>query len=232
MVQLQVECAKLGIDTSGYLWAAHGSTLEKYTINGDGTLTTTGVIITSITSIGGFGFSPDGTTIAVCDVADQVVKGFSTSAGTLSWTLGTAGGYLTDATVTDNKFYFRDMRGDKHTYLAYAPDGSFWVGDPGNSRMQHYSGNRTFIDRIMYMPHNYRASVDKTDSTRVYADLMQFEIDYTKPLATSWMLKKNWGGNFSGQYQGTPKIFNPITFPNGRVYSMVQIDAVQYPVIE
>ena len=50
---------RLGIDIAGFLWAGRSSgTLEKYTINGDGTITTTGVTI-SMTNIGGFGFSPD-----------------------------------------------------------------------------------------------------------------------------------------------------------------------------
>jgi hypothetical protein len=28
----------------------------------------------------------------------------------------------------------------EHTFLAFEPDGSFWVGDPGNYRDQHFAG--------------------------------------------------------------------------------------------
>lgn len=114
---------------AGYLWAIHANILKKYTINSDGTLSTTGLTISSMTTPGGFGFFPNGNEVTVCDVYNQVVKSFSTSTGSLLWTLGTSGGYFTDATVTNSQFYFRDVNGDKHTFLAYLPDGSFYVGD-------------------------------------------------------------------------------------------------------
>ena len=214
------DVAQIDIDLSGFLWMVVGSTIEKYKINTNGTITYTGLVISKMANPGGFDFSPDGSTIAVCDIDDQNVKGFGINNGDLKWTLGQTGGYLTDATVTDYKFYFRDVRGEKLTYLAYLPDGSLYVGDPGNCRIQHYSANRTFVDCIMYMPNVYKTSVDKNNPKKLYADFMEFEIDYSKPLGAtngSWKLKKNWGGNFLGKFNAFSKIFNPITFSNGKV---------------
>lgn len=226
---------KLGIDNKDNLWVSHESVIDQYKISADGNLTKTGVNITGLQSIGGFGFSPDGSTIAVCDVYNQVVKGYNTNTGALSWTLGTPGGYLTNSTVTNDKFYFRDVRGEKLTYLTYLPDGSFYVGDNGNLRIQYFSANRTFIKSIMMLSTNYRTMVDKNVPTRVFADYLEFEIDYSKPLAAdnnSWKLKRNWRANFSSKYDFDYKIINIVTFPNGRTYGRVKINGVTYELVE
>ena len=63
--------AYVGIDNSDNLWLTrNGSILEKYTVNVNGTITSTGITITSMSLPGGFGFSPDGTTISVCDLIE------------------------------------------------------------------------------------------------------------------------------------------------------------------
>ncbi|MBC7511335.1 MAG: hypothetical protein H7320_21700 [Ferruginibacter sp.] len=227
--------SKLGIDNMDNLWIAHETVLDQFKISLDGNLTKTGIAITSLQTIGGYGFSPDGTTIAVCDVFNQVVKGFSITTGTLSWTLGTPGGYLTNSTVSNDKFYFRDVRGEKLTYLTYLPDGGFYVGDNGNLRIQHFSASRNFTKSIMMLSTNYRTMVDKNVPTRVFADYLEFEIDYSKPLAadnSSWKLKRNWRANFTSKYDFDYKIINIVTFPNGRTYARVKINGVTYELIE
>lgn len=227
--------SKLGMDNNDNLWAVHESILEQYKISLDGNLTKTGIAITSLQTIGGYGFSPDGTTIAVCDVFNQVVKGFSITTGDLSWTLGTPGGYLTNSTVSNDKFYFRDVRGEKLTYLTFLPDGSFYVGDNGNLRIQHFSASRNFTKSIMMLSTNYRTMVDKNVPTRVFADYLEFEIDYSKPLAadnSSWKLKRNWRANFTSKYDFDYKIINIVTFPNGRTYARVKINGVTYELVE
>ncbi|MCY7421224.1 MAG: hypothetical protein LH478_05705 [Chitinophagaceae bacterium] len=224
----------LGMDNSDNLWAAHGSTLEKYKVNSDGTITTTGVTIKGIATIGGFGFSPNGTTIAVCDITNQVVKGYSTSAGILSWTLGTPGGYLSNSIVSNDKFYFRDVRITMPTYLHYLADGSFYVGDGANFRIQHYNADRSFKRSIMMLSTNYRSQVIKSQPTRLFSDYLEFEIDYTQALGatTGWKLKRNWRAKITSTYFSTYKIQNIITFSNGRTYGRLMINGVTYELVE
>ena len=226
--------SKLGVDNNDNLWVVQAGTLQQYTVNANGTISPSHIKIT-LPTVGGFDFSPDGSTIAVCDVFNQVVKGFSITSGVLSWTLGTPGGYLKNSTVTNDKFYFRDVRGDKLTYLTYLPDGSVYVGDIGNLRIQHFSANRTFLKTIMMLSTNYRTQVDKNMPTRVYADYLEFEIDYSKPLASdngSWKLKRNWRANFTKAYDFDYKIVNIVTFPNGKTYARVKINGVTYELVE
>ncbi|MBC7507977.1 MAG: T9SS type A sorting domain-containing protein [Ferruginibacter sp.] len=226
--------SKLGVDNNDNLWIVQAGTLKQYSVNADGTITPSHLKIT-LPTVGGFDFSPDGSTIAVCDVFNQVVKGFNITSGVLSWTLGTPGGYLKNSTVSNDKFYFRDVRGDKLTYLTYLPDGSFYVGDIGNLRIQHFSANRTFLKTIMMLSTNYHTQVDKNVPTRVYADYLEFEIDYSKPLASnngSWELKRNWRANFTNAYDFDYKIVNIVTFPNGKTYARVKINGVTYELVE
>ncbi len=227
--------SKLGVDHSDNLWIVQGGSLQKFVVNSNGTLTASDIKITSIPSVGGFDFSPDGKTIAVCDVTNQVVKGFNLANGALNWSLGTPGGYLKSSTVSNDKFYFKDALGEKLTYLTYLPDGSFYVGDNGNLRIQHFAANRAFIKSIMMLSTNYRSQVDKKVPTRLYADYLEFEIDYSKPLAAdngSWKLKRNWRANFTSKYDFDYKIINIVTFPNGRTYARVKINGVTYELIE
>ncbi|MCY7421226.1 MAG: Ig-like domain-containing protein [Chitinophagaceae bacterium] len=227
--------SKLGVDDNDNLWIVQDGTLQKYVVNTNGTISSSNIKITSIPSVGGFDFSPDGSTIAICDVTNQVVKGFNAKTGALSWTLGTPGGYLKNSTVSNDKFYFRDVRKEMLTYLTYLPDGSFYVGDNGNLRIQHFAANRTFIRSIMMLSTNYRSQVDKNVPTRLYADYLEFEIDYSKPLAAdngSWKLKRNWRANFGSAYDFNYKIINIVTFANGRTYARVKINGVTYELVE
>jgi hypothetical protein len=211
---------------AGFLWVSYGSsTVEKFTVNGDGTLTTTGVTIAGLTDPRALSVSQDAATIGVNDGGtSQQVKAFSTADGSSSWTLGTAGGYSTDASVSNAKFYFNDLRGKKATFLAFAPDGSFWVGDGGNCRVQHYSSSRTFIDRIMFLPRAYYSAIVLNDATRVIAmDGMEFAIDYGQSLtATSgWSLAKNWGYALNtSDYDFLVSLRSPVTLSNGRTYAL------------
>ncbi len=90
-------------------------------------------------------------------------------------------------------------------FIAFQPDGSFWVNDPGNYRVQHYTGNRTFIETIMSMGANYSTWADKNDNTRVGAEYLEFKIDNSQPLtgSTGWQLVKNWGATVSADYDKT-----------------------------
>lgn len=212
---------RLAVDSGDKLWVQAGTTLTQYTVNGGGTITATGVTVTGLTSPQAL--TSSGSLIVVADGgASQQVKAFSTTDGSGSWTLGTSGGYASDATVTNSKFYFSDNRGTRPVFLAFQPDGSFWVGDGGNSRVQKYNSSRTYLDRILFLPVLYNSSVCLNDNTRIFAgNCLEFSIDYGQPLSTGWALTKNWGYVLtSGDWDNLTSLQSPVTMTNGRTYVM------------
>jgi hypothetical protein len=98
--------------------------------------------------------STDGSLISVADGgSSQQIKFYNNITGALANVLGSAGGYSSDATVTDGKFYLSDVNHNtigqygKMPFIAYQSDGSFWVNDPGNFRVQHYNSNLSYVNR-------------------------------------------------------------------------------------
>lgn len=154
--------------------------------------------------------------------SSQQVKAFNSS-GTSLWTYGLAGGYQTNGVaVATNKFWFYNGEADG-TFICFAPDGSFWVGDPGNYRSMHFSAARNYIEQIMYQPLSWVACVDQNNPTRVFNQFMEFKVDYSKPLSQGWTLVNNWKINvdayhINGLLQG---FFEVTTFPNGHTYALI-----------
>ncbi len=228
----------LCVDKTDKLWMVTGvNTLAKYTVDTGGSLSAAILNIAGILQPAAIQVSPDGTLLTVADDStSQQVKFYNNTTGALSYTLGIPGGYLTDPTVSDNKFYFNDLRSDEINFLAYQPDGSFWVGDPGNYRAQHYSSGRVFIDRIQSLGATYNTGVDKNNINRVFSDNLEFEVDYAvQSLSGSagWKLIRNWGANIPATpYLKTPKY--QTTLSNGRTYGLLlngyNWEVVEYPV--
>ena len=235
----------LATDASNGLWVTSGTSanpvVQKYTVAADGTLSA--VASSSIKSLQdplALAISPDNATLLIADGGtSQQLKAFSTATASSTWVYGQAGGYATDPTVTNDKFFFHDFEnltfhgGIDWTYLAYQPDGSFWIGDSGNDRSQHLAANRTFIDTLMWIPTFYSAFVDPNDPTRVFANALEFHIDYSKPLGPdngSWTVVKNWGYNIltnlltncDDQYG---VLRNVTTLSNGRTYATLRCSA-------
>lgn len=220
----------LAVDANDNIWLHHVSNgnpvVQKFSVNTNGTLTSLGIVLSEVVSPQALAVSPDGSTIVVADGGtSQQLKGFDNNTGDLLWSYGTLGGYAGDATVSDNKFYFDDPSGmTKGSCIAFQTDGSFWVGDSGNNRIQHYTKDRNYIERVMYMPHFYTCGVDKNDPTRVFADYLEFKVDYTKSLGPdngSWTLHKNWGYNVPSTYDGEfHRLRFVSTLSNGRTYAL------------
>lgn len=230
------DAAGLAVDGQDRLWVINGQSVSRYTVDNDGTLGTAELSLTGLQAPMALAVSPDNQTLLVADGgSSQQVKAFSNSTGAATWTLGQQGGYRADPTVADDKFYFSDVSGSiNDTFLAFAPDGSFWVGDSGNYRMQHYSAGRSFIDRIMYLQNNYSCFIDQKNPSRMLSEFQEFAIDYTKPLGGtngSWTLVKNWRANVPAEYfekltinhTYITNIFRDVvTLSNGRVYGFLR----------
>jgi hypothetical protein len=218
----------LAVDGSDNLWMVSGTnTVAKYTVNTDGTLTAATLTLSGLLDPLAVQVSYDGTTIAIADGStSQQVKFFNNTTGALTKTMGTAGGYATDATVTNNKFYFNDVTGNKMCCIAFQPDNSFWINDDGNSRALHYSSTGTFINKIMSLGSSYSTYVDRNNITRVFNGYMEFQIDYSVQQLTGssgWTLVKNWGANIGNNYDGFQSFHFPTTLSNGRTYTFLRV---------
>jgi hypothetical protein len=142
--------------------------------------------------------SPRDGTLVVVDAGTEQLKAFDTS-GAPSWTLGAAGGYRNGVpAVQPDRFWFSAGP----TYVAFEADGSFWVGDPGNDRNLRFDAERRYRDEIMYLRASYTAAVDGVNPSRVFNRFLELEVDYTKPLAESWRLVRNWGAGLPAGYFG------------------------------
>ncbi|MCX6214526.1 RICIN domain-containing protein [Spirosoma sp.] len=230
------DAAGLAIDGQDRLWVINGVTVRKYAVQADGTLLDAGMALSGLERPMALAVSPDNGTVLVADGGgSQQLKAYSNVAGMPLWTFGQRGGYMTDPTVSNDKFYFSDISGTiNDTFVAFQADGSFWVGDSGNYRAQHYSASRTFIDRIQYMQNNYSCYVDQNNPSRVFAQFLEFSVDYSKPLAAnngSWTLVKNWRATLPANYFEVlsinhtyiTNIFRDVlTMPNGRVYGFLK----------
>jgi hypothetical protein len=236
----------LRIDSAGNMWMITGSTtpvVAKYTINSDGSLTAATLTLSGLVSPLAIGVSPDNTTIAISDGGTSMqVKAYNVNTGASVWTLGQAGGYATNSDAANDKFHFDNAKvfindpNDPRKIFApvtFQSDGSFWVGDCGNLRSIHFAANRTYITQIQVMGYNYSCAVDVNNPTRVFSNYLEFEIDYSKPLAPnngSWVFKRNWS---AGVVAANDNQFNRLmcvsTLSNGRTYALapfnVGIDA-------
>ncbi|MEP6555000.1 MAG: hypothetical protein ABJB11_15725, partial [Ferruginibacter sp.] len=225
------------VDKSDNLWMVTGiNTLSKYTVNPDGSLSSPTLNLTGLLKPVAIQVSTDGSLISVADDStSQQLKFFNNSNGSLTYTLGTHGGYFVDPDVTNNKFYFGDLRSNLKTFVAYQPDGSFWVGDPGNFRVQHYNSGKNFIDRIQSLGATYNTGVDDNNITRVFSDDLEFAVDYSVQTLSGnagWNLVKNWGANIPAYpYEKSP--LYQTTLSNGRTYGFIKNvyhwEVVEYP---
>lgn len=238
------EPTSLATDTAGHLWVADRQddkpVVRKYTVENDGALTPMSRLeITDLRSPVALAVSPDDKTLLIADGGEsQQLRAFDNGTAAPLWTYGKPGGYSHSPDVRDDKFFFRNIDsiarhsgGYEWSYIAFQQDGSFWVGDSGNFRSQCFAPNRTFLRRIMWLPTFYTAQVDLNNPERLFADLLEFHIDYSKPLAPdngSWTLVRNWGGTdqppaytfTGGAYDhGTFPWYTIATLSNGRTYA-------------
>ncbi|CAN5431143.1 hypothetical protein BH11BAC3_BH11BAC3_06120 [soil metagenome] len=225
------------VDKSDNLWMVTGiNTVSKYTVNSDGSLSSPTLSLAGLLKPAAIQVNTDGSLISVADDStSQQLKFFNNSNGSLTYTLGDNGGYFVDPDVTNNKFYFGDLRNNLKTFIAYQPDGSFWVGDPGNYRAQHYSPGRTFIDRVQSLGATYNTGVDDNNITRIFSDNLEFAVDYsvqTLSGSKGWTLVKNWGANIPAYPYHKDPMYQT-TLSNGRTYGFIRnlyhYEVVEYP---
>ena len=223
---------RLNFSPDGNLWVISGNTVICYT-----NLSSNPSVVSTLPNLSkplDVAVHPTNSNLIL--VADggssQQVKAFN-RAGTSLWTYGLAGGYQTNGVaVATNKFWFFDGENDG-TYLCFAPDGSFWVGDGGNDRSLHFSAAHAYLEQIMYQPHSYIACVDQNNPSRVFNQFLEFKVDYTKPLPQAWTLVNNWKVNVDASHiSWNDGIYEVTTFTNGRTYALIDNNNVNPPLKE
>ncbi len=213
-----------------YLWVASGTnTVTKYTVNLNGTLSSAILSLSGIGYVGAIQANNAGTIAVIDEGTNQIVRFYNSTTGAQATQLGTIGGYAASPDVTNTKFFFNDYRGNTNSFIAFQPDGSFWLGDPGNYREIHFSASKNFIESIMSLGNVYSISVDPNNINRAFAHYLEFAIDYSQPLSgsTGWSLVKNWGYNFSTNTT-TRQILNVTTLSNGRTYGISNFPGMGY----
>ncbi|HVR03654.1 MAG TPA: hypothetical protein VMT47_16065 [Polyangia bacterium] len=224
----------LAVDVHDDLWIIRTSgaarVVERMTVRDDGSLVPGGLLPGLKRPLA----LAASTFVLVADGGvNQQLRAFD-PAGKPLWTLGREGGYTHEPLVTDDKFDFEPAVGAPGgQFVAFQPDGSFWVGDPGCYRLQHYAADRTFLDRVAYIPLFYSAAVDPNAPTRVFANYLEFTVDYGLPLGPtngSWRLVRNWRAGvppgFDNQY-GRMKYVT--TLRNGRTYAPFGREVFELP---
>lgn len=223
----------MATDASDDVWICSGdsgaASIKKFKVSSDGRLSAPVLSLGSQIIPLALSVSPDDKTVIVADKTTQQLKAFSNQTGGPLWSLGEPVGYDKDPTVRSDKFYFSDQRAslakDIRTFITFQPDGSFWVGDPGNARVLHFSQMGKYIDQIMYLPGFYSCGADPNDPTRVFADYLEFKIDYSKPLSPdngSWTLVKNWGAIIPSRLDDHyNRLAAVTTLSNGHTYALL-----------
>ena len=167
------------------------------------------------------GISPLDGTIVIADGASEQLRAFD-SHGNPAWQFGSPKGYqIAGPEVRVDRLWLSSDASDP-AYIAFQPDGSFWVGDPGNARNLHFSADRHYLGQIMYLPVSYHVVVDPAAPGRVFNRYLEFSVDYSLPLASSWKLERNWAAGTGRRYLGNMDGFRAVfTLPNGRTYGVV-----------
>ena len=227
---------------SGDLWVVTGTSAERFASATLGSTNTPATTITGFSQPVGIAVHPSNNNIVLVtdSGASQQVKAFN-STGTSLWTYGQAGGFQTHGPgVTNDKFWFNGVAGAG--YVAIQPDGSFWVGDPGNLRSLHFSSARNYIEQIAFLPGYVRAAaVDINDPTRVFGgNWLEYKVDYSKPMTPGdpsaaggnrgWTLVNNWAaGVNTAAYD---HICTVATLSNGRTYALLAANSGGFQVAE
>jgi len=199
-----------------HLYGISGSLVVKYSINtGSGALTATNV---SMSFIDPLRVSVKNDVLLVADGGtSQQIKAYNTSGSSL-WTYGQAGGYLSNPSASNSKFYFRDYNELQFkAVISQQLDNSFWIGDTGNNRTLHVDSNRNHLETVSYLPMNYNVAVNLSNPNRVFAGFTEYD-------AITGNLVANWEGSItSSNYLNVYRrnIFDNLIDLSGRTFGTI-----------
>lgn len=207
-----------------HVWVeTNSTTVTKYAVNGDGTLSVTSDVLSRFTAIESLEVNKPGTLLTVSDTTKQI-RVYNTSTLTLNSIFGQLNGHKASAVVSNDRF-------GRIKTISIDSDGSYWIYDAENVRIQHYNSSFAYLERIMLLPQIYNVYIDRNNPTRVFTDFLEFQIDYSKELDNgangSWKLVNNWSSTLTAaeldKYVG---LKTPTTLSNGRTYAILGTNEV------
>jgi hypothetical protein len=223
----------LAMSRNGDLWIITSSGVQRYT-----DLTGTPRVSARLQGIDkALALAADPNNDGLVWVADggdsQQLKGFNNSVRpTATVAARTALRGAQALPVDNNSLSFLLQAQREQTALVVDDEGSVWVVDTGNNRLLRFDSAGRFQQAVAYLPHVYASAVDSGRPTRVFANFLEFEIDYGRDLsqAGAWRLIKNWlpgvpselrdneNGNFG--FAGFRMVH---TLANGRTYAFLDV---------
>lgn len=203
--------------------------------------------ITGLQYVAGIGANGNNNVLYVADGGThQQIYGYAPNTHALVRTYGTLGGYNDcNPTVTHNRLQLDDTAtfGVNHNttmnalvFVAADDSDNLWIQDLDGRRVQHIDNNNNYVNQILYRRPSYIVTVSETMPTRVFIGMLEYAIDYTKPLVPgdgdpavggsgAWVLTKDWMICSMGA-SGSPSTISDLyyflaveQFPNGRVYA-------------
>lgn len=197
-----------------FLYGLKGDSIKKYAIESNGTLTPSAA---AWKVTGALNISVKNGIVLIVDGHNMQVKAYNTT-GEALWTLGQSGGYRGSPSAANDKFWFKDFNNiASKGFIIQQSDTSFWVGDAGNCRTLHFTKARAHIETSGYLPMNYNCGANKTEPTRVFAGLLEYD-------AITGNLVKNWSARLpaSFNYVDNRDIFSGMTTISGRTFAIMR----------
>jgi hypothetical protein len=227
---------QIAMSPAGDLWVITGNAVVRYT--GLATTPSIAATITSLVKPLAVAVDPrDDDSVWIADGGtSQQVKRFD-AVGTAHQAIGRAGGGTSQTLVSDDRMNFTLSPGRERTALAVDDTHAVWVLDTATNRMLKFAADGTPSDQIDYLVTSYTTPVDTGNPTRVFANFMEFRVDYGKSLSdrSSWTLVRNWlpalpadlqvaeGGtqDYVSANWGWAGFRTVVTLGNGRTYALL-----------
>lgn len=184
---------QLAMSVDGDLWVVSTAAVLRYTA--------IGTQARLVSTLGGFSKPlavaadpQDDGALWVADGGDSQQLRHHGRSGAADVVIGQRGGLSGQATVASDRLCFSFDTRQEHTALAVDGTGHVWVVDTCNNRLQRYSRGGAAADTVAWLPASYVAAVDSQQPHRVFANFLEFEVDYTRALSApgAWRLLRNW----------------------------------------
>jgi hypothetical protein len=151
-------------------------------------------------------------------------------------TYGDIGGYTDwDPTITNRKLMLdntatKGIGSSNKSWIRVSPNNDLWICDGGNlGRILHISRSNVYIDRILFSQETYALAVSQSVPTRLFRGLIEYKIDYSKPLMPgdpdpnlggngAWEMIKNWAVGAEGAHGSAPAEYSKLSAKSGVLY--------------
>ncbi|HEA31087.1 MAG TPA: hypothetical protein ENH91_14030 [Leeuwenhoekiella sp.] len=224
------------------LWVVNGANkISKYTFNSSGILQSHDLDINDCEHP--YSLAVENENIVIADGgANQNLRKYNKNTGMFVSAYGKKGGYKNAPRVENNKFYFSDNIGFQDDYMqthvssffngssiAYEDDGSYWVVDAGNSRIQHFDKMNNYIENIEYIPTSRNTYLDRNNPTRIFSLYKEYEVNYENMTSS---LINNWAANIPSGQDDMGARFRTIFTVEGHRYSTIHYPGFKLELVE